>query len=333
VTPPGSRSGRTAGPVDVGGRVVAGSMRALRAHQWGGPETLVVEDAPIPSPGRGEVLVAVQAAAVTFGELGWEETWTRGGLDRTPVVLAHEFSGVVAELGDGVAGLVTGQEVYGLAPFDHDGAAAEYVVVPATHVAPRPRTLDAARAAALALSGLTARQALVDHAAVRPEDSVLVQGAAGGVGVFAVQMARVLDAQVTATCRARDVDFVAGLGAHRVLDIESHRLTAGTDVFDVVIDCVGGDVAVDALALLRPGTGRLVTLTSPLPEGVPDRRRATFFIVAADRAQLRSLAEMADRHGLQVPLTATFPLEHGREAYASGRHHGRAPGKTVITVP
>jgi NADPH:quinone reductase-like Zn-dependent oxidoreductase len=331
VTPPGSRSGWTA--VDAGGRAVTGSMRALRAHRWGGPETLVVEDAPIPSPGRGEVLVAVQAAAVTFGELGWEETWTRDGHDRTPVVLAHEFSGVVVELGEQVPGLLTGQEVYGLTPFDRDGAAAEYVAVPATHVAPRPRTLDAARSAALALSGLTARQALVDHAAIRPEDSVLVQGAAGGVGVFAVQIARVLDAHVTATCRARDVDAVAGLGAHRVVDVGSHRLVPGSDMFDVVIDCVGGDAAVDALALLRPGTGRLVTLTSPLPEGVPDRHRATFFIVAADRTQLRTLAEMVDRHGLAVPLTATFPLEHGREAYASGRHHGRAPGKTVITVP
>src|SRR3954454_14043908 len=112
-----------------------GSMMALRAHTEGGPDVLVYESVPRPTPGDGEVLVAVHAAAITFDELTWPETWAVGGVDRTPVILSHEFSGVVVEVGDGVARLSVGDEVYGLIPFDRDGAAAEYVSVPVTSVA------------------------------------------------------------------------------------------------------------------------------------------------------------------------------------------------------
>src|ERR1700741_494219 len=109
-----------------------GSMMALRAHTQGGPEVLVYETAPRPTPRDGELLIAVHAAAITFAELTWPETWTPDGVDRTPVILSHEFSGVVAEPGAGVTGSTAGDEVYGLVPFDRDGAAAEYVTVPAT---------------------------------------------------------------------------------------------------------------------------------------------------------------------------------------------------------
>src|SRR6478736_9512098 len=115
--------------------VASGSMMALRAHTRGGPEVLVYEPAPQPTPGVDEVQVAVHAAAITFAELTWPETWTSGGVDRTPIVPSHEFSGVVAEVGGDVTGVVVGDEVYGLVPFDRDGAAAEYVTVPAHFVA------------------------------------------------------------------------------------------------------------------------------------------------------------------------------------------------------
>src|SRR4051812_43843840 len=126
-------------------------MMALRAHTQGGPEVLVYELAPRPTPGAGEVVIAVQAAAITFDELAWPETWAAGGLDRTPVIPSHEFCGIVAEVGDGVAGLSVGEDVYGLVPFDRDGAAAEYVGVPATTVAARPRAVSPIVAAAAVL--------------------------------------------------------------------------------------------------------------------------------------------------------------------------------------
>ena len=164
--------------------MASGSMMALRAHTQGGPEVLVYESAPRPTPGNGEVLIAVHAAAITFAELTWPETWASGGVDRTPVIPSHEFSGVVAEIGDGVTGLSVGDEVYGLVPFDRDGAAAEYVSVPATSVATRPRTVSHVVAAAAVLPALTAWEALVDHAKVQPGQRVLVRGGAGGVGVL-----------------------------------------------------------------------------------------------------------------------------------------------------
>jgi NADPH:quinone reductase-like Zn-dependent oxidoreductase len=111
-------------------------MTALRAHRRGGPEVLVVEQAPVPAPTTGEVLVAVHAAAITFDELTWLETWIRDGVDRTPVIPSHEVSGVVAAMGDGVSEFSPGDEVYGLIPFDRDGAAAEFVAVPATLLVP-----------------------------------------------------------------------------------------------------------------------------------------------------------------------------------------------------
>jgi len=161
------------------------TMMALRAHARGGPEQLVYEAAPVPVPGPGEALAAVHAAAITFAELSWDESWTtRDGRDRTPVIPSHEVSGTVAALGPGADGVTVGEEVYGLIDFDRDGAAAEYVTVPAAHLAARPRSVSDEEAATLPLAALTAWQALVDHAAVKPGERVLVQGGAGGAQAF-----------------------------------------------------------------------------------------------------------------------------------------------------
>ncbi len=148
---------------------------------------LVVERVPVPVPATGEVLVAVHAAAITFDELTWEERWTRDGVSRTPVIPSHEVSGVAAEIASGVTDFKPGDEVYGLIRFDCDGAAAEFVAVPAADLAAKPSRVSHGCAAALPLAGLTALQALVDHAAVRPGDAVLVHGGAGGVGALTVQ--------------------------------------------------------------------------------------------------------------------------------------------------
>ena len=157
-------------------------MTALRAHRRGGPEELVVEPAPVPVPVPGEVLVAVHAAAITFDELTWAQTWIRDGVSRTPVIPSHEVSGVVCEVGTDVTDFAPGDEAYGLIGFDRDGAAADFVAVPAADLAAKPSTVPHAVAAALPLAGLTALQALVDHAAVQPAAAVLVHGGAGGVG-------------------------------------------------------------------------------------------------------------------------------------------------------
>jgi NADPH:quinone reductase-like Zn-dependent oxidoreductase len=310
-----------------------GCMMALRAHTQGGPEVLVYESAPRPIAGNGEVLIAIESAAITFDELTWPETWVVGGADRTPVIPSHEFSGVVAEVGGGVTDLSVGDEVYGLVPFDRDGAAAEYVSVPAASVAARPRTVSHVIAAAAVLPALTAWQALVDHAAVQPGQRVLVHGGAGGVGAFAIQLAVALGASVTSTVHAPDVEYVLALGAERVINTDEESLDAETGVFDVVIDAVGRDVPEVLFAALRRG-GRLITLQEPPSEELADKHGVTalFFIVTPERNRLARLADMIDTGTLKACVAATFPLAEGRAAYESGAVRRPRPGKTVLVV-
>jgi len=310
-----------------------GSMMALRAHTQGGPEVLVYESVRQPTPGNGEVLIAVHAAAITFAELTWPETWASDGVDRTPVIPSHEFSGVVAEIGDGVTGVSIGDEVYGLVPFDRDGAAAEFVSVPATSVATRPRTVSHVVAAAAVLPALTAWEALVDQAKVQPGQRVLVRGGAGGVGAFVTQLARALGASVTATVHAPDAEYVLALGAERAITNEQESLDAEKGVFDAVIDAVGQETPEALFAALRPG-GRLITLQEPPSQETADKYGVTalFFVVKADRDRLAQVADMIDAGKLKVSVAATFPLADGRAAYESGASRRHRPGKTVLVV-
>ena len=217
------------------------TMRAVRAHARGGAEQLRLDNVPKPEPRPGEALVRVHAAGVTPTELEWPETWVdREGHDRTPMIPSHEVSGVVVELGHGVTHVSAGDEVYGLVPFDHDGAAADYVAVRARDLAPKPVTLDHIRAAALPLSALTAWQAFTEQAHVQPGNHVLVHGGAGGVGAFAVQIAKVLGARVTATASAGDIEYVRSLGADVVIDYKAAPFEEVVTDVDVVLDPIGG---------------------------------------------------------------------------------------------
>jgi NADPH:quinone reductase-like Zn-dependent oxidoreductase len=309
------------------------TMMALRAHARGGPEQLVYEQAPAPAPGPGEAVVAVHAAAITFAELTWDLSWTtRDGRDRTPVIPSHEMSGTVAGIADGATGVAVGDEVYGQIEFDRDGAAAEYVTVPARELAAKPRSASHAETATLPLAALTAWQALTDYAALEPGERVLVTGGAGGVGAFAVQLAAILGAQVSATGRDRDADFVRGLGAESFISSADTALPDKRPGLDVVIDTVGGAALDASYPLMRPG-GRLVTLNAP-----PSQERAKdfsvhamFFVVTPDPAALSRLASLVDDGQLRTIISRTFPLRDGRRAFESGAQP-RPPGKTVLIV-
>ncbi|WP_406375921.1 NADP-dependent oxidoreductase [Streptomyces sp. NBC_00647] len=313
---------------------MSGTMHAVRGHRRGGPEELVYELAPRPVPGPGEVLVEVRAASVTTGELGWDATWTDSfdgsGGPRLPIVPSKEVSGVVAELGEGVTDFAPGDEVYGLIPFTRDGAAAEYVTVPAAVLAAKPRSLDHERTAALPLAGLTAWQGLAAHAGVAPGQRVLVHGGAGGVGSFVVQVAAALGAEVTATASARDADFVRGLGAETVIDYAGRRFEDEVKGADVVFDTVGGDTLDRSWRVLRPG-GVLVGIVAPPapPAGVD--ARGVFFVVEPDRAGLDQLSALVEAGRLVPQIDRVVPLESAPEAYAAlEREHRR--GKIVLRV-
>ena len=306
-------------------------MYALRAHARGGPERLVWEQAPVPVPGAGDVLVAVHACAITFAELGWDLTWTtKAGDDRTPIIPSHEVSGVVAALGAGVTGFAEGDEVYGLVDFDRDGAAAEFVAARAEGMAARPRSVTHEQAAALPLAALTAWQALTDQAQLQRGERVLVLGAAGGVGVYAVQLAAGLGADVTAVvARSEQAEFVRGLGAAHVLE-SPEPPPAGE--FDVVIDAIGGSAPDSRYQLPAPG-GRLVLLAAPPAQDLAAGAGITaqFFVVSPDSAELARLAVLTDEGRLRPVVSQTFPVRDGRRAFESASQP-RPPGKTVLIV-
>ena len=164
-----------------------GTMLALRAQGRGSSEKLIYEQVPLPSPAIGDVLLEVHAASFTPTELDWPSTWVdRAGNARPTPIPAHEVSGTVIALGFGTTGFAVGDEVYGLTDWYRDGAAAGYVAVEARNLAPRPRSLDHVDSAAVPLAGLTAWQALFDHGGLSAGQNVLIHGAGGGVGVFAV---------------------------------------------------------------------------------------------------------------------------------------------------
>jgi NADPH:quinone reductase-like Zn-dependent oxidoreductase len=308
-------------------------MWALRTHARGGAENLVYERAPVPELAPGEVLVAVHAVAITYTELGWDPVWAApGGGERATVVPGHEVSGTVARLGPGAQRFSVGDEVYGLVDFDRVGAAAEYAAVSEAALASKPRSASHAESAALALAALTAWQALVDHAGLAKGERVLVHGGAGGVGVYAVQIAADLGAEVIATGRAERAEFVRGLGAATYLDYRTAAFDRELSGLDVVLDTVGGDVEARSYEVLRPG-GRFITVVAPYDARLAAQHHveADFFIVRPDGGQAGKLATMVDDGTLRPVVAGTFPLREGRQAFeaAAGSH---APGKIVLQV-
>lgn len=305
-------------------------MLALRAHAPGGPAQLTYEEAPRPAPGVGDVLVAVHAASVTPSELEWPSTWTdRAGRDRRPVVPGHEFSGVVVGLGFGTTGVAVGDAVFGLADWYRDGAAATHLAVEARNVASKPLSLSHTEASCVPLAASTAWQALFVHGRLRAGQSVLIHGATGGVGAFAVQLARSAGATVTGTCRAPGA-LLDELGATRVIDVDQERFEDVGPV-DLVLDLVGGDFALRSWPLVRPG-GTLVTAVGGVPRGRPRRdARWVFFVVEPDRRLLAELARSLDAGELRPVLGATFPLSEGRRAFEA-KLDGGVPGKVALSV-
>ncbi len=307
------------------------TMKAIRIHHRGGPEALVYEDAPIPSLQPGDALVRVHAAAISPAEFTWHIWETPDGRSRLPFIPSHEVSGVVAAVAPDVRDVEVGDAVFGLTDFFRDGGAAEYVAVRAAELAPKPRGLDHASAAATPLSALTAWQALFDHARLTPGQRVLIHGAAGGVGSFATQIARWRGAHVIGTASARNVDFVRRLGADDVIDYGATPFETVVRDVDVVLDTVGGTVTERSWSVLRP-SGLLVTLVRQPPEWTAGRTaRGLFFIVEPRRTQLIELSRLIDAGMIRPIVEAVLPLNQAREAYERGiRDHPR--GKLVLAV-
>jgi NADPH:quinone reductase-like Zn-dependent oxidoreductase len=306
-------------------------VRAARLHARGSLEGLVVEEAPAPRPGAGEVLIEVHAAGVTPTELAWPPTWTtREGTPRAlPRIPGHEFSGVVAAAGPG-ADLAVGDAVYGLSDWYGEGAQAELCVARAAELAPKPQSLDHAEAAVVPISALTAWQALFVRGLLGAGQLALIHGGAGAVGGFAVQLARWRGARVAATAGAADLDFVRALGANVVLDYRASRFEEELAGVDVVLDTVGGDALARSRAVLAPG-GRLVAIAASSEESEDARVRDAFFIVEPSRAQLVDLGKLIDAGSVHPQLGAVYPLEEAPEAWRRAARGGLR-GKLALRV-
>ncbi|WP_274910850.1 NADP-dependent oxidoreductase [Streptomyces sp. WZ-12] len=282
---------------------------------------------PYPHAAENDVIVRVHAAGFTPGELDWPGTWTdRAGRDRTPSVPGHELSGVVVQLGYGTTGLSVGQRVFGLADWTRNGTLAEYTAVEARNLAPLPADIDHTLAAALPISGLTAWQGLFDHGRLTTGQTVLIHGAAGGVGSIAVQLARETGARVIGTGRSSDRDRALALGVDTFLDLQTEQLEDGGEA-DVVFDVIGGDILDRSAALVRPG-GTLVTIAMP-PKVQPKDGRAVFFVVEPDRARLTDLAARLRDGRLRPVVSAVRSLGAAPAAFAPAT---RTRGKTIIRV-
>src|SRR3954466_15289655 len=274
-------------------------MRVVRLRAPGGPEQLAVEDAGRPRPGPGEALVRVHAAAITRGELEWP-------VERLPAIPSYELSGVVEEVGPGVTVVAAGDEVFALTRFDRDGAAAEYIALPAELLMARPRALGHAESAGIPLPALSAWQGLFDHGRLGAGERVLIHGAAGSVGGFAVRLARAAGAHVIGTASAADLEFALEVGAH---DVAADGFEDALEPVDVVFDTVGGERLRRSHAVLRLG-GRLVSVAAEPPDG------GVYFIVEPNRDQLRSLARLVVGGELRPPPVEVFPLNSAPEAFA-----------------
>ena len=308
-------------------------MKAIRIHTRSGPEAFVYEDAPQPHPGEGEVLVRVYATSVMWQEPTWTETWkTPTGVDRDLPIPGHDLSGLVAEVGTGVTDVAIGEAVYALTEFWRDGAAAEYAIARAADLAPKPRSLDYVQAAGVPLVGLTAWQALFDHARLSAGQSVLIHGAAGGVGSMAVQLAHWVGANAIGTASARNRDFLRGLGADEVIDYTSTRFEDMLHDVDIVLDTIGGDTMERSWSVLKKG-GLLVSVFSlpPKEQAKAHGVRALFFVVQPNRAELSQIGDLIDAGQVQPVIETVFPLSEACQAFERALS-GHTRGKIILRV-
>jgi NADPH:quinone reductase-like Zn-dependent oxidoreductase len=308
-------------------------MKAAYLTGHGGVDKFVFGDLPDPVAGPGEVVVDVHAASVNAADykvrLGGGAYSGASNL-KFPYILGRDFSGTVAALGPGVTDFKTGDPVFGVMDAGIEGCYAEKIKIAAAIIARKPDNLGHEEAAAMALTSLTAIWALEDTARLQRGETILIQGGAGGVAGFAIQLARHIGATVITTASARNHDYVRKLGADRVIDYNSEDFTKAVSGVDVVFDTVGGEVQVRSYEVLKPG-GRLVWIAAA-PAGFQPSRKDVEVLrprVARDRAHLERMKELLAAGAVWPPAITRYPLKDAAEAHrvSEGRH---LQGKLVL---
>jgi len=310
------------------------NMKAVRIHNYGGPEVLRFEDAPRPTPGSGELLIKVHAAAVNpvDGKI-------RAGYMKEivpfvlPFIPGWDVSGVVETTGSGATKFKKGDEVYARTDLSRNGAYAEYIVVKEAEAALKPRSVDHLHSAAIPIVASTAWQALFDHAALGNEQRILIHGAAGGVGSFAVQLAKWKGAYVIGTASTENQAFLRELGVDQAIDYEKARFDDVVHNVDVVFDTIGGDTRERSWKVVKKG-GILVSIVGPPPsvdEAAKHGVRSAFFLAQTNASQLAEIAKLVDSGKVYPIVETVLPLAEARRAHEL-TEKGHARGKIVLKV-
>jgi NADPH:quinone reductase-like Zn-dependent oxidoreductase len=305
-------------------------MKAAYIQQFGGPEVLQYGDLPDPSAGPGQIVIDTVAASVNGAD--WKVRAGSYGQAKFPLILGRDFSGTISALGAGVDDLRVGDEVFGVLEAGRDGTYAEKIAVGAAVVAKKPSALSHVDAAALALTGLTALYSVEDTLKLKSGETILIQGGAGGVAGFAIQLAKHLGARVITTASAANLAYVRDLGADEVIDYNTTDFRKAVSNCDAVFDTVGGDVALRAFAVLKPG-GRAAFIASGAQAPKPDRSDVTALrpAVGRDRPHLERIVELYLKGAVRTPPVTEYRLADAAQALrvSESRH---LKGKLVLKV-
>jgi len=305
-------------------------MKAARIHKFGSPEVVVIDELSQPTPRAGELLVRVAAAGVG----PWDSIIREGKSEvspQPPLILGSDLSGVVEAVGAGVSEFKIGDGVYGVTNPQFCGAWAEYALAEAQMMARKPERLTYVEAASVPVVAVTAWQMLFEYAHVTAGQSVLILGAAGNVGAYAVQLAHGAGLHVIATAGATDLEYVRSLGADRALDYRAGEIDEVAPPVNVVLDLVGGETQERSFRLLK-AAGILVSVVSTPPASLRTDVRSVFFYVDVTTARLNMISELLESGKLTTQVGTVLPLKDARLAYEmlAGAPHKR--GKIVLTI-
>lgn len=311
-------------------------MKAIVLSESGDVDKLVLTTLPVPVIVEGEVLIQVKAISINPVDA---KTRTGKGLygklkEQPPIILGWDVSGIITESKSQL--FKVGDEVFGMVNFPgHGKAYAEYAAAPAVHLALKPANISHEEAAAATLAALTAWQVLVNHAKIKATDKVLIHAAAGGVGHYAVQIAKHIGAYVIGTSSAKNKDFVIKLGADEHIDYKSQRFEDAAEDLDLVLDTIGGDNIDRSLEVIKTG-GTIISIPSGLNEEVTAKASAKgingyFILVASNGDDMKQLAILLEKGIIKSHVSQTYAFEQLPEAH-SAIESGRTVGKIVITV-
>jgi NADPH:quinone reductase-like Zn-dependent oxidoreductase len=307
-------------------------MKAARIHRFGPTDVIVIDDLPPPTPSAGEVRVRLANAGV-----GPWDALIREGKSVVkaplPLTLGSDLSGIVEATGPGVTAFRPGDKIYGVTNPEFIGAYAQFALAKANMIARKPESLSFREAASVPVVAVTAWQMLFDYAKATPAQTVLIHGAGGSVGAYAVQLAAQAGLRVFATASASDAPYVQSLGATTVIDYKNSRFEELVPAVDIVLDTVGGETRERSLGIIKPG-GILVSVVSePMPSPSDWKNiRTLFFLVEVTTERLDKITDLFNRGKLIPRVGTVLPLEQARTAHEMLAGAPHQPGKIVLKI-